>query len=105
MCRYVLVLSDYHRQRASGQSRLCHSFIIYGSPAFPLLSRTPITKYILPCKVNSSNSTDRAFWSNKPNPAIGILTPEQSRYITVTPEREILSVVEWPLHITAIISL
>jgi hypothetical protein len=29
----------------SGQSHLCHPFI-YGSPASPLLSRTPITKYI-----------------------------------------------------------
>jgi hypothetical protein len=29
----------------SGQSHLCHPFI-YGPPASPLLSRTPITKYI-----------------------------------------------------------
>jgi hypothetical protein len=35
---------------------LCHPFI-YGSPAPPLLSRTPITKYISSCKVNSSTST------------------------------------------------
>ena len=40
----------------SGQSHLCHPFTC-GSPASPLLSRTPITKYISSCKVNSSTST------------------------------------------------
>jgi hypothetical protein len=47
-------------QRASGQSHLCHPFI-YGSPAPLLLSRirTPITKYISSCEVNSSTSTPR----------------------------------------------
>jgi hypothetical protein len=38
--------SGAHHERAV-QSHLCHPFI-YGSPAFPLLSRTPITKYIYP---------------------------------------------------------
>jgi hypothetical protein len=39
-----------------GQSHLCHPFIC-GSPVFPLLSRTIITKCISSCKVNSSTST------------------------------------------------
>jgi hypothetical protein len=43
----------------SGQSHLCHPFI-YGSPASPLLSLTPITKYISSCKINSSTSTFRS---------------------------------------------
>ena len=49
MCRYVLVLPGYNisGNAPSGQSHLCHPFIC-GSPAspLPLLSRTPITKYI-----------------------------------------------------------
>jgi hypothetical protein len=79
MCHYVLVLSDYYRQRAFwlkpftvyhpficgcsvtgnapfSQSHLWHPFI-YGSPASPLLSRTPVSKYIPSYKVNSSTST------------------------------------------------
>ena len=43
----------------SGQSHLCHPFT-YGSPASPLLYRTPITKHISSCKVNSSTSTRKA---------------------------------------------
>jgi hypothetical protein len=45
MRHYVLVPFNYYRQCASGQSHLCHPFI-YGPPAPPLLSRTPIIKYI-----------------------------------------------------------
>ena len=60
-CRYLCVVMFWSYltitgNAPSGQSHLCHPFI-YGSPASPLLSRTPITKYISSCKVNSSTST------------------------------------------------
>jgi hypothetical protein len=53
-CSYLTITGN----APSGQSHLCHPFI-YGSPASPLLSRTPITKYI--SGLNSS-STPRVFY-------------------------------------------
>jgi hypothetical protein len=50
-----------------GQSHLCHPFTC-GSPAFPLLPRTPMTKRAMPlCKAYSSASTPRAKHERKWN--------------------------------------
>jgi hypothetical protein len=56
--RYLCVVMFWSYLAAAGnapfgQSRLCHPFI-YGYPASPLLSRTPITKYIIYHRVKST---------------------------------------------------